>query len=98
MNNRDKRVLFGFLAGAAVGAIAGILLAPETGKVTRGNLAEKGLKFKDDFSGTVKKGMDKFNSMTESAFSLVNSYANESTAQNKNGNVGNNVGNQGQNF
>lgn len=36
------KMIVGLLAGAAAGAIAGILLAPDKGSVTRDNLSRKG--------------------------------------------------------
>ncbi len=43
-----KSLLGGLLAGAAVGYLAGVLLAPDKGSVTRENLSRKG---KDSVSG-----------------------------------------------
>ncbi len=48
------KVLAAVLAGAAAGAILGILFAPDKGSETRKKIAEKG----SDFAGSVK---DKYN-------------------------------------
>lgn len=53
-----KKVLLGVLAGAATGALAGILLAPEKGSRTR----KKILKKSEDYSDAVMK---KFNKLLE---------------------------------
>ncbi|PWT98172.1 MAG: YtxH domain-containing protein [Bacteroidetes bacterium] len=37
----DSRALLGFLAGAAVGALAGILFAPDSGTETRKKISKK---------------------------------------------------------
>jgi gas vesicle protein len=50
----NSKLLAGFLAGAAVGGILGILMAPDKGEVTRRKIIDKG----SDFSDAVK---DKFN-------------------------------------
>lgn len=50
----NSKLLAGFLAGAAVGGILGILLAPDKGEVTRKKIIDKS----NDFSDAVK---DKFN-------------------------------------
>jgi gas vesicle protein len=71
MKKNSLRKALGFLAGAATGAIAGILLAPNSGKKTRENIATKASQKKDDFNASVKKGVDKFNSFKDSVFSLV---------------------------
>ena len=92
MNNQGK-IFLGFLAGAAVGAIAGILLAPETGEMTRQSLSDASLRFKEDINNQVQKGIEKINSLRESAFSLVNSYGEE-----PNGASQNNFNNGPQNF
>lgn len=65
-------VFLGFAAGATIGVIAGILMAPDSGKKTRENLANKVSQVKDDLNESVKKGMDKLNSFKDSVFSLVN--------------------------
>lgn len=36
----SKKILLGLLAGAAAGALAGILFAPEKGSVTRQNISD----------------------------------------------------------
>ena len=47
------------LTGAAAGAIAGILLAPDKGSVTRENIAKKGRDTVDDLKGQVNDFVDK---------------------------------------
>ncbi len=52
-----SKVLLGFLAGAAAGALAGILLAPDSGENTRKKIAAKAGDWKnaakDSFDGIV---------------------------------------------
>ena len=59
----DQKVIVGFLCGVAAGAIAGILLAPESGKDTRKKLAAKAKDLRDDlneqFSGSFGRIADK---------------------------------------
>lgn len=54
----NSKLLIGFLAGAAVGGLLGVLLAPDKGTETRKKLMEKG----SEFTGTVK---DKFNEVVD---------------------------------
>jgi len=54
----NSKLLVGFLAGAAVGGLLGILLAPDKGTETRKKIMDKGA----EFSGTVK---DKFNEVVD---------------------------------
>jgi gas vesicle protein len=86
MNNGVK-IFWGFLAGAAAGAAAGILLAPEKGSVTRDNIGKKATEFGDGVVSTYKAGIDKFNSLKESAFTLVNTYGEEAAKKSGEGSV-----------
>lgn len=44
------KILFGVLAGAAAGAVLGILFAPAKGSKTRKRIAEKGQVYADELS------------------------------------------------
>jgi gas vesicle protein len=83
MNNAG-RVLLGFVAGAAAGAIAGVLMAPDSGDNTRKKIADKSDKFKDDFNTKMQEGIDKVNTLTDSAFNLINNYKEKLEQQAKN--------------
>jgi gas vesicle protein len=47
---KSEKVLIGLLAGVAVGALLGVLFAPEKGSVTRKNISSKGQKLADDLT------------------------------------------------
>ncbi|MBO9701245.1 MAG: YtxH domain-containing protein [Sporocytophaga sp.] len=79
--DENVKVFLGFLAGAATGAIAGILLAPEKGDVTRKNISDKASQLKSDVNGQVQKGVEKLNNLKQSAFSLINDYSQQAQAQ-----------------
>jgi len=48
MGRSTTNILLGFLAGAAAGAIAGLLFAPDKGSNTRKNIADKASKISSD--------------------------------------------------
>jgi len=73
----SSNVFLGFLAGAATGAIAGVLMAPDKGKNTRQNLANRASQLTDDLNASVQKGFDKLDTFKDSVFSLVNKYGEE---------------------
>jgi gas vesicle protein len=50
------KVLLGVLAGIAAGAIAGVLLAPDKGSVTRKKIIKKG----DDYTDELKNTFNEF--------------------------------------
>lgn len=56
---KAKHVVIGMMAAAAVGAIAGLLFAPNSGKDTRKKIKDAA----GDLAGKVKKGLRK-NSLT----------------------------------
>jgi len=61
------KVLLGVLAGAATGALLGILFAPDKGSKTRRRIVEKGEDYveglKDQFDAFCESVTDKFGSM-----------------------------------
>jgi gas vesicle protein len=58
MSNNTGNTLLALLAGAAIGAVAGILMAPDKGSKTRE-------KIKDGFDDTLESLKNKFNSAKE---------------------------------
>lgn len=58
----DQKVIVGFLCGIAAGALAGLLLAPNSGEETRKKIAEKANDLKDDLSSQLTQG---FGRLTE---------------------------------
>ena len=71
------KVLLGVLAGVAVGAIAGILLAPHKGSVTR----RKILKKSDDYADALR---DKFNEYMDTISEKIDSVDGEEYADSLN--------------
>lgn len=51
-----EKVIFGTLAGLAVGALVGVLFAPEKGTVTRKKITKKG----EDYAEVLKTKFDEF--------------------------------------
>jgi gas vesicle protein len=75
--NSTEKVILGFLAGAAVGAIAGLLLAPATGEETREKIRDGALKVTDDLKKQAQKAWDNFETMKEDGENMVNRQANQ---------------------
>ena len=55
----NTKTIFGFIAGAAIGAIAGILLAPDSGAATRKKIAGKSGDLKDAMKESISGWTDK---------------------------------------
>ncbi len=70
-----SKVLLGVLGGVAVGAIAGILLAPDKGSKTRKKIMDKGKGFADDVKGKFEElyvdVTDKYENLLQDAKGLV---------------------------
>lgn len=64
MNNTGK-VLVSLAAGVALGAVLGILFAPDKGTETRKKIKDKGKKLADDVKDKINKGKEKFNDLKE---------------------------------
>jgi gas vesicle protein len=64
MNNNGK-ILVALAAGIAVGAVAGILFAPDKGSETRRKINEKGKKFAEEFKEKFSRAKEKANDMKE---------------------------------
>ena len=58
MSKSTTNVLLGFLAGASVGAVMGILFAPEKGDETRRKIKKSAEDFGSDFKSGLSEKMD----------------------------------------
>lgn len=67
------KVVLGVLAGVAVGAIAGILLAPEKGSTTRKIILDKS----DDIAGELKAKYGEFSNLLAKLFDNMKNDAEE---------------------
>ena len=56
--NTTSKIIGGFLLGATVGTIAGILLAPESGKRTRRRIADESKRLSHEFADTLSHSLD----------------------------------------
>ena len=60
-----SKVLLGVVVGLAAGAMAGILMAPESGSETRKKISSKGQGYVDDLKGRFNDFLDGFMSHIE---------------------------------
>lgn len=66
---KTEKTIIGILAGVAVGALIGVLFAPDKGANTRQKIAKKSASAKDDLKGKLDTIT---NSLSEKYNSLVN--------------------------
>jgi gas vesicle protein len=64
MNNSNK-ILTSLGAGVLVGAVLGILFAPDKGTETRKKISGQGKKIVDDVQNKFRRGRDKFNDLKD---------------------------------
>lgn len=74
MNNSEKSLL-AFIAGAAAGAVAGLLLAPEAGEATRRKLTEKAGSLANELEESWETNSKKFKDLTDAALAEVEKYS-----------------------
>ncbi len=63
--NTGQKILLSFLAGISVGAVAGLLIAPDSGKETRKKIAKKAGDIKSTIGTQMTKLTDKVNELTK---------------------------------
>ena len=68
----SKNTAITFILGVAAGAVAGILLAPDTGKNTRTKWKQAAVDLKDNINTQVQDGYTKINQLKEEAIAAVN--------------------------
>ncbi|NVO19169.1 MAG: YtxH domain-containing protein [Bacteroidetes bacterium] len=71
MKDSTGKVIAGFLIGAAVGAVAGILLAPDKGSVTRKKIADKASETGEAVKDTISEKFDDLKEYVASKFDKV---------------------------
>jgi gas vesicle protein len=72
----SSKTLLGFVAGAAVGALAGILLAPEKGADTRQKISSK----TSDLADSVKTSFGDFIDQVKNSYSKAEGAAEDATS------------------
>ena len=75
----SKNILFGIIAGAATGAVLGILFSTEKGSIIRDQLSQKG----EEFLGNLKSKFDDFLETATSGMQDAKSEAEDILAQGK---------------
>lgn len=74
MSNSGKSLL-AFIAGAAAGAITGLLLAPEAGGETRKKLGKKAGDLASELEHSWEANAKRFKELTDAALSEVEKYS-----------------------
>ncbi len=82
MNDDTKKVIQGLLIGAAAGVVAGILLAPSSGKDTRKKLADSAKDISDKFGSEFDNALGKISNFTESTLSNLKNVKSEKVSNN----------------
>lgn len=81
--DKNQKVVLGFILGVAAGAVAGILLAPESGEETRRKISDKAKNYKDDLSGQINSAISKLSAYVEKVQGELKGVAAEATEKAK---------------
>lgn len=68
------KVVLGTLAGIAIGAVVGLLLAPDKGSETRRKLSEKGTDYADDLKDKYSGLKNKYNDLVDGVTNKLESF------------------------
>ncbi|MFC6997754.1 YtxH domain-containing protein [Rufibacter roseus] len=71
MKDNSGKIILALLAGASAGVVAGILMAPETGEVSRGNLKKSASKLGQDLESKLQASMEQLQALSTSAGALL---------------------------
>lgn len=74
MNNAGK-MLTALVTGVAIGAVLGILFAPDKGTETRKKIAERGKKFSEGIKERFHNGKEKFEGLKKDARKTADSFS-----------------------
>ena len=75
------KVVLGTVAGVAVGAVLGVLFAPEKGSVTRQQIADKGNEYADELKSKYREFADSIAEKFESTKEDLNELADNAKAK-----------------
>ncbi len=70
---RGNKFVLGTLAGIAIGAVVGILMAPDKGSETRRKISRKGTQYGGDLKGRIGGLKDKYNDVVDGVTSKLES-------------------------
>ncbi|WP_162055620.1 YtxH domain-containing protein [Pontibacter pamirensis] len=68
MKDNSGKILLAMLAGASAGVIAGLLMAPDTGEVTRTSVKKWAGKVSKDLEKNLQIGLDEIKNMSGDTF------------------------------
>ncbi len=91
MKDNSGKVLLAMLAGASAGVIAGLLMAPDTGEVTRSSIKKWAGKMSKDLEKNLQDGLDEIKKMSSEKFGKSgegSSAAGDNTGANKSASTG----------
>jgi uncharacterized protein YjbJ (UPF0337 family) len=79
--NNSGNFLLTFLAGAAAGAVIGLLYAPDKGSETRKKISEKSRELTDDLQETTNMAIDTINDLRERIMDVISDVTEGSLGQ-----------------
>ncbi|MBJ6116872.1 YtxH domain-containing protein [Pontibacter sp. BT310] len=67
MKDNSGKIILALLAGASAGVIAGLMMAPDTGEVTRTSVKKWASKMSKDLEKNLQTGLDEIKNMSAGA-------------------------------